>query len=135
MVLSSFSPWEDWPACLHKTVIVEAELILGVTSKRCSGNGICSLYTKGSINLEKAYINFAAVEIECDAAENLLFRIQKDTMRQSTILKYFSQPNFLMEEDFQLPRFLKEKFSIKRPNISKGTYQINEFKNSYHLFF
>lgn len=135
MVLPSFSPRKERGTYIIEPDIVHAELIFGVTSQRCRGNGICSMYTKGSIKQEKAFCNFATVEIKCDANENLLFAIQKDSMRQSTILKYFSQPTFIIEEDFMIPGFIIDFFSIKRKIISIGGYNYYEFKNNYYVLF
>ncbi|MEM6377284.1 MAG: hypothetical protein AAF705_03670 [Bacteroidota bacterium] len=135
MVLPSFSPGEARPSYSRQSGILQAELIFGITSKRCSGNGICTLYTKGSIQLERAYSNFAEVDIECDQQEYLLFGIKKNTMRQRTKLKFFSTPSFVMEEDFILPSFVTDYFSIERKILSKGNYTYYEFKNKYFILF
>lgn len=135
MVLPSFPPWEDRTTYLNSAGILHAELIFGVTSKRCSGNGICSLYTKGSIHLEKFYCHYATVTIECDYLENLRFTIDRKSMRKSTILKYFNNAFFLQEEDFVIPKFIKEQLPISRSVIARGDYLMYEFGEYYHIFF
>lgn len=135
MVLPSFPPREARLSRPLQSGILQAELIFGITSRRCSGNGICSLYAKGSVQLERAYANFAEVDIECDPQEHLLFGIKKRTMRKRTMIKYFSQSTFIMEEDFILPDLLKDYFSINRKTISKGNYKYYEFNHKYFVLF
>lgn len=115
--------------------ICEAELILGVTSKKCLGNGICSLYIKGSLRTERAYCHFAEVTITKDISQQLLFAFSKKSMRKSTIKKYFNKPAFIMEEDFVLPAFVQEQLSITRPVIEKGAYLMYSFAGNYHVLF
>lgn len=115
--------------------VCQAELILGVASKRCIGNGICSLYTKGSLNREKAYCHFAETKITTDANARLLFAFNKNTMRKSTKEKYFSRSSFIMEEDFLIPEFVQEELALNRYLIPQGHYLMYDFAGHYYVFF
>lgn len=112
-----------------------AELILGVTSKKCVGNGICSLYIKGSLRTERAYCHFAEVTITTDTSQQLLFAFSKQSLRKSTIKKYFNKPAFIMEEDFVIPAFVQKQLSITRPVIEKGNYLMYPFAGDYFVLF
>lgn len=115
--------------------VCNAELILGVASKNCVGNGICSLYIKGTLRRERAFCHFSEVKITTDSSQQLLFAFDKKTIRKSTIKKYFTRPAFIMEEDFVIPNFVKEQLSISRSLIASGAYLMYEFGGCYHVFF
>ena len=139
MVLSN-TPWfmdtpaHSWNNGLLKKACL-AELVLGVTSKRCIGNGICSIYTKGTLTKERAFCHFAEIEILADSFHNLLFKLNLKSMRSSSIKKYFNKMEFIMEEDFLLPDFINIQLSIPRKTIEKGCYLTFCFDQTQFIFF
>lgn len=114
---------------------IKAELVLGVSSRACRGNGICSIYTKGALGTEKHYCHFAEVTIQRDDEERLLFTFQMDSMRKSTIEKHFGSTFFEVEESVLLPGFIKYGLRLERTMIKKGRYPIMEFGATFMVIF
>ena len=106
---------------------LQAELVLGVASRRCRGNGICRMFTPGKLQISKKYCHYSLAEIECDKAENLIFKLQTASMRPSTQNKFFANDQFLMEESFQIPEFMSVQLKLSRNEIKQGLYMSYEF--------
>lgn len=114
---------------------LRADVVLGVTSKRCAGNGICSMYTRGRIGRERAFIDFAPATLRVDERENLLLELELDGMRTATRQKHFAGPYFEMEEDFQLPDFVREALALNRMYIAGGLYTSFSFGRCQYVLF
>ncbi|HKK11180.1 MAG TPA: hypothetical protein VJ939_10095 [Bacteroidales bacterium] len=112
------------PAKVEK--VLEAELVLGVPSRSCRGNGICRLYTKGTLELERAYCHFAEVRITSNPQEDLSFFFSKASMRLRTLQQHFSGDHFLLEETVKLPEFFCQVLRLQRSEILAGKYTISE---------
>jgi hypothetical protein len=93
------------------------------------------MYTKGSLGVEKHYCHFAEVHIRRDDRERLLFSFYKESMRKSTVQKYFYSTHFKIEEAVIIPGFVKRNLDLERQRIKKGIYPIIDFGNSIQVLF
>ena len=114
---------------------LQAELVLGVTSRNCRGNGICRMFTPGKLQISKKYCHYSLVDIERDKDENLIFKLHTDSMRPSTRSKFFVDDQFLMEESFQIPAFVSTQLELRRSEIKQGLYMSYEFDNYRYIIF
>lgn len=112
----------------------EAEIVFGVQSQNCSGNGICQMFLKGTLKQEKQYCHFGKAKISADFDENLIIKIEKSTLRPATLKKHFSNNEFEMEENFKLPALIQEALTINRSSIQKGSYAYFLFDHQYWIF-
>ena len=104
--------------------LVEAELVLGMISRNCGGNGICKLFPKRTIGREKAYTHYAEVCFRLDAQENLHLIFDKKSMRAQTIRKHFSNGFFRIGESVKLAPFICEALGKVQIIIDQGIYQV-----------
>lgn len=105
--------------------LVEAELILGMLSRNCGGNGICKLFPKSTLGREKAFIDYAEVCFRLDPQDNLHLIFDGKSMRLQTIRKHFSNGFFRIGESVKVASFICEALGKKQIIIQEGTYEVN----------
>lgn len=114
---------------------LKAEVVFGVTSRQCRGNGICGMYTVGSIGISSPYIHYAPVELSVDRDQNLLLKLNRSRIRQRTSIKYFSGTQFEVEENFRLPFFVSDHLGLRKRTIRKGLYFTFQFAGEQYIIF
>jgi hypothetical protein len=112
---------------------IEAEVVLGVQSRSCQGHGICRIYTKGTIGIEKNYCHYTKMEVQRSGLQALSLRFKKEGMRNSTYRKFFRTELFFVEEPVALPVFLCRGLSTGRSWIPAGKYRIHDLGKSIEV--
>lgn len=114
---------------------LQADVVLGVTSQRCAGNGICRMYTLGQIGRERAHVDFAPAVLYADEQENLILRLDRKRMRRRTLERHLSGLFFEMEEDFALPAFVREELYLQRTLLPAGFHASFAFDRYQYIVF
>lgn len=112
----------------------KAEIVFGVQSKNCSGNGICQMFPRGTLQIERKYCHFGEVNIASDQRGNLLLDFNRKSMRRATLIKYFEKDHFYLEEDFWFPEFLQLALPNSPKKINRGYYLSSSFGDSQLIF-
>ena len=114
---------------------IKAEVVFGSPGRGCAGSGVCRL-----IPFQKLKIGFnpcprleAKIEWHNDGCLDLIFDVAKLTNEE--LLKWFSNPYFLVEEDFFFPLWFQHKLGQKNIYIPKGRYPFVVKNGELRLFF
>ena len=112
-----------------------AEVIFGVTSKKCAGHGICQLFPLNTLREKEFFCHHGITTIYTDELQNILFVIKQSTLTNNTLTRFFNSNEFLVEEDFFIPAHMRIRMNLQRYKIAKGIYMTFSFSDQQLIFF
>lgn len=113
---------------------IEAEVVFGVFSNNCAGNGICSVTPK-NIRKKRPCTCFKADARIYNYFNQLLFSFKAQQIAPVIKEKYFATDFFLQEEALKIDLFLLEKIDLQRFTILSGQHQVWKMNYDYLLLF
>ncbi|MEZ5042052.1 MAG: hypothetical protein R2828_19300 [Saprospiraceae bacterium] len=112
---------------------LEADIILGMPSRKCMFHGICRIEPVGKMKGQEA-ISFAQASIQFREPNDLVINFRIASMSEQTIRQHFSKGVFTMLEAVELPTFITEVLGFNH-TISPGIYTIEKVERHYRVVF
>lgn len=110
---------EDTPQC---NIDIKAEVIFGSPGRACAGSGVCRLIPFQKLNNWKSTCPRFDANIQLFNNESFNIILHRKQIDQESLLKWFSTPYFLLEEDFFFPLWLQHKLGQTNVYIPAGKY-------------
>lgn len=141
MHIDGVKDWSIWNKYISKKSLqqkvkkcVKAEVVFGASSKNCFGAGICEVLPVTTSVIKRKHCQSANCILTLDD-ETLRIVIQEKDLCNKAKIKFFSTPFFYLQEDFQLPEFVKEKLKFKNSIIPAGLYTVIKVKSLFYIVF
>ena len=125
------------PSLLFGTVLireVEMEVVFGTPSKNCSGAGVCLIAGRFPEGYKIACPH-APAHIHFLPGNEIVFRFRKKNLDDHIVRSYFNRKYFTVEESFQLPKPLVERWNLSTGCIPAGRYPLEEYSREWRLYF
>ncbi len=116
---------ENAPQC---TIDILAEVIFGSPGRACAGSGVCRLIPFHKLSSWKSPCPRFDANIQLFDNERLDIILDLKLINRESLLKWFSNTYFLVEEDFFFPLWLQHKLGQTNIYIPAGKYSFL-FKN------
>lgn len=111
---------------------IEAEVVFGVFSNNCAGNGICRITPKNATKNNSCRCCSSTLRIY-NYANHLLLYFPASSISQAVREKYFSNNFFLQEEDLEVPITIINKLGMESYTVHQGHYQLWQLQNDVFL--
>ena len=113
---------------------IDAEVVFGVFSNNCAGNGICSVTPKRMATNKSCNCCTAKARIY-SYANQLLFCFPLPSLKAHLRKKHFSDKLFLQEETLIVPDLICNEFDLESYPIYHGFYPIEHWKENLLVLF
>lgn len=126
------------PVKKHRYKIkILTEVTFGVAKYNCNGFGICELnlasiswyYKKACRTCNKG------IAIISREGQNVKISFFKYSLNGKLIQKYFKENSFLLEENFEFPKFIQKKLKLSEAVLKSGKYTVQESNNYLNIVF
>lgn len=101
-----------------------AGIRFGAPGKNCQGSGICEIFELTNDTSKKRCNCWQDGCIKARGEFRLEFRFLNREMAEITRRKYFQNNYFIIEEDLELPKFLRESLGLRLKTLSSGMYML-----------
>ncbi len=113
---------------------VEMEVVFGTPSKNCAGAGICLIAGRFP-DTYKIPCPHAPAIIHFLPDGELVFRFRKNRLTDPGLRAYFQTNNFRVEEAFDLPKRLIQRWQLPVTQVPAGNYLLEEYSREWRLYF
>ncbi|MCB9316685.1 MAG: hypothetical protein H6569_11145 [Lewinellaceae bacterium] len=113
---------------------VEMEVVFGTPSKNCAGAGICLISSRFP-DKYKIPCPHAPAIIHFLPGGELVFRFRKTRITTPALRAYFKSSDFLVEEAFDLPKRLIQRWQLPKTQVPPGRYLLEEYSQEWRLYF
>ncbi|MCB9082056.1 MAG: hypothetical protein H6555_10135 [Lewinellaceae bacterium] len=112
---------------------IAANIVFGILSRKCRGEGICSIRPYRSVNNKE---NARQVHVFITRkGDQLMFRLSPDDLSRSLYQKISSLSRFTLTEPVALPDWLIRALAWPRHCLPAGSYPVVCGKTNWTIFF
>ena len=120
------------PAAVVRPLVIKSMIAgvrFGAPGKNCKGSGICEVFEFKSEATLKTCKCKQVARIIARGKYSLEFRFLNREIQETVRKKYFANNLFLVEEDVEMPNFLRSQLGLRVKTLSRGIYTIRYYKN------
>lgn len=120
---------------LRNVKILFSEVVFGTPGKRCEGSGLCRIYTVTGAKRLTPNPRRIPVILLINSKGKLGIRLNKNDLSEELYRELFQGTDFIMEEQFLLPKYFARKLEVSPYKVSAGAYPLQSRGNWLDIVF